>query len=65
METTVAGVPELTTSGRLVSAEEYAQRIERAAPGRRRAAHEDGLDALVGLGLPDETARRMSGYTGE
>ncbi|HLL36317.1 MAG TPA: hypothetical protein VK545_21095 [Streptomyces sp.] len=66
--------PDLTRPGRLVTQEEYEARLEeiRAA----RAAHlEELLEAeaaqqlaeyrdLRAAGIPDATARRLSGYTG-
>ncbi|MFE9319225.1 hypothetical protein ACFYNV_29700 [Streptomyces albidoflavus] len=66
--------PVLGKPGRLVSEEEYAERLaELEAERERKRAERAAADeertrtdylALRAAGVPEDTARRMSGYTG-
>ncbi|MYX39055.1 MULTISPECIES: hypothetical protein [unclassified Streptomyces] len=75
IKTTTGEEPVLTKPGQLVTEEEYTAKFEEL-----RAAHEahvaqlqaedeqrtrEDYDALIGAGVPEATARRMSGYQGE
>ena len=66
--------PTLSRSGSFVSEEEYGARVQQLGEGT--AAHVAELqaadearqaadyEALVGLGVPEDSARRMAGYDG-
>lgn len=74
IDTDTGGAPELLRPGRLVTEDEYMAQVQ--AVREQQAEHlEDLLDgeaaqqvedyqALLAAGVPEATARRMSGYTG-
>ncbi|MFJ8143262.1 hypothetical protein [Streptomyces sp. NPDC096013] len=74
IETTDEEAPLLSRPGRLVTQQEYQARLDEltahtATHRAEQAAAEaqqarDDYTALIALGAPDATARRMSGYTG-
>ncbi|WP_405759418.1 hypothetical protein OG234_13090 [Streptomyces sp. NBC_01420] len=64
----------LPAGAEVITAEEYAQRLADIQAAQQAAADEvaaqeeqqqsDDYAALLALGVPEATARRMSGYTG-
>jgi hypothetical protein len=65
------GEPELSRPGRFVSLDEYSDQLGRLRDGTAahiatlkaadEARHRADYEALIGLGVPEETARRMAG----
>ncbi|MDQ1018986.1 hypothetical protein [Streptomyces afghaniensis] len=66
--------PTLSRPGRLVSEEQYGKRLQElrassaahvaALEAQDEARHQEDYEALLGAGVPEESARRMAGYTG-
>ncbi|MEU6594800.1 hypothetical protein ABZ923_37335 [Streptomyces sp. NPDC046881] len=67
--------PVLSRPGRFVSLEEYGERRQELQDGitahiaslekADEIRQENDFEALIALGVPEDSARRMSGYTGQ